>query len=107
VRRRPEGEQEAEHERVPHDPVQQRRLERLHSRRGTAHGGKHLAQAEQLEMIDHVGRAMTLCWIAKTPSSGLQALVDDDRPGILRTQHLCADLEPSSDPHLLAVAADR
>ena len=40
-------------------------------------------------------------------ASGLQALVDDDRPGVLRAQHLCADLEPAPDPHLLAVAADR
>lgn len=34
-------------------------------------------------------------------------MVDADRSGVQRAQHFCADLKPSSDPHLLAVAADR
>src|SRR5215831_12930026 len=40
-------------------------------------------------------------------SSGLQALVDEHRPSVLRARHLRSDLEPSPDSHLLAVAADR
>src|SRR5579883_2495510 len=56
VWRCPEGEQEAQHDRVPHEPVEQWRLESLHAHRGSAQGGEYLAEAEQLEMINHVGR---------------------------------------------------
>ena len=53
VRGRPEGEQEAQHERVAHDPVQQRRFELVNARGDSAQGDKRLAQAEQVEMVDH------------------------------------------------------
>ena len=52
MRRRPEREQHAQHQRVTHQPVQQRRLERLHATGGSAQRVDDLAHAEQLEMID-------------------------------------------------------
>src|SRR6266700_7121207 len=56
VRRRPEGEQETQHEWVTHEPVQQRRLEWVQASRGSAERVKYLTQSEQLEMVDHVRR---------------------------------------------------
>ncbi len=50
--RRPEREQHAQHQRVTHQTVQQRRLERLHATGGSAQRVDDLAHAEQLEMID-------------------------------------------------------
>ena len=54
-RRRPEGQQEAEIDRMAHPLVEERRPEHRRRQRLAAQPGIDLAQAEQLEMIDQEG----------------------------------------------------
>src|SRR3954470_23208257 len=54
--RGPEREQKAEHDGMAHDLVEQRCSERLTWYLAPAERDEGLAQAEQIEMIDHVGR---------------------------------------------------
>src|SRR6516164_6318426 len=52
LRAGPEGNDESEHDRMPDDAVEQRRLERDWGIRLTAEMQEHLAQSEQIEVID-------------------------------------------------------
>ena len=54
-RRRPEGEQEAQIDRMAHHPVKQRRVEFRRRQIPAEQAREHLAEAEQLEMAEHEG----------------------------------------------------
>src|SRR6185295_7960698 len=56
ARRRPEGDQEAEHDRVADELVEPARDERNLGVVGAAGAQPHLAQPEQVEVVDHEGR---------------------------------------------------
>src|SRR6185503_12086222 len=76
--RRPEGDQEAEHDRMAHEVVEPARDERHLGVVGAAHAQPDLAQPEQVEVVDHEGRQQD-----DGPAEGEQRMEGHPSHGIL------------------------